>query len=396
MSNVLGYPLDKLKEVIEKWLILENLNIVDVITAVYVANKFDSDPLWLLLIAPHSNAKTELLRGFDGHKDAYFISNITPSTLVSGQVVKCKRPEPSLLPKLNDKLVIMKDFTTILSMRSEQQQEILAQLREAYDGKYTKIFGNGKEITWEGRFGLVGACTPVYDNHYGVIGSMGERFILYRTDTKNGYEMGMQAQRVVGQEKKMREEIKTAMHRFISQFESLDNVHIETSEDIKQKIVNLACFCAYARCPVERDRYDRTIKYEPLPEGPARLVKQLIQIGAAIALVNEKHGIDNEVYQTVKKIGRDLVPMQRIRIIKNVWGSGATEINREWIKIVDVAEAINMPGATVKILLEDLMAVGIMNRKLGEPSESGGRPPWLYQTSEKACSFIFGGEVFTR
>ena len=64
MPDVLAYPLDKLKEAIYKWLILENPDIVDVITAVYVANKFEADPLWLLLIAPPSNAKTELLRGF--------------------------------------------------------------------------------------------------------------------------------------------------------------------------------------------------------------------------------------------------------------------------------------------------------------------------------------------
>ena len=132
-----------------------------------------------------------------------------------------------------------------------------------------------------------------------------------------------------------------------------------------------------------------------LPEGPARLVKQLIQIGSALAIVNSKDGIDDDVYQIVKKIGRDLIPMQRIRIIKSVWGFRATEITMEWVKIVDVSEAINMPGTTVKLLLEDLMTVGIMNRKLGEPAEVGGRPPWLYQISEKACGFITGGDVFS-
>ena len=304
------------------------------------------------------------------------------------------KQEPSLLPKLNNKLVVMKDFTTILSMRSENQQEILAQLREAYDGKYCKVFGNGKEVSWEGQFGLIGACTPVYDNHYGVIGSMGERFILYRTDTKNGYAMGMQAQRVVGQEKQMREEIRDALHRFISQFSSLEKICIETGEDIKRRVVNLACFCAYARCPVERDRYDRTIKYDPSPEGPARLVKQLMQIGAGLAIVNGKPEIDENVYRTVKKIGRDLLPMQRLRIIESMWTVNATEHNGQWLKIKEVAESVNMPGATAKLLLEDMMAVGIMNRKLGEPSKEGGDPPWLYQIGEKASAFIVGGEVF--
>jgi hypothetical protein len=135
-SNGLTYLLDELKKIIHKWFYIENDTIIDVVIATYIANRFNTDPVWMMIIAPPSNTKTELLRAFDGHKDAYFISNLTPSTLVSGIIPKRGRPDPSLLPHLNDKIVILKDFTTVLSIRSEQQQEILAQLREAYDGQY--------------------------------------------------------------------------------------------------------------------------------------------------------------------------------------------------------------------------------------------------------------------
>ena len=144
-NNGLKYSLADLKKTIHKWFYIENDTLVDIVVATYIANRLPGDPVWLIIIAPSSNTKTELLRSFYGHKNAYFISNLTPSTLVSGLKID-KGPEPSLLPKLNDKLVVLKDFTSVLSMRSENQQEILAQLREAYDGQYTKIFGTGKAI----------------------------------------------------------------------------------------------------------------------------------------------------------------------------------------------------------------------------------------------------------
>ena len=131
--------LADVKRVVNKWLYLEDPYIIDVILSVYVANRIEGDPVWMMLIGPPSSAKTELLRSFDGHENAYFLSSLTPSTLVSGMPQKKNMEDPSLLLKLDDKLLVVKDFTSILSMRSESQQEIIAQLREIYDGKYSKV-----------------------------------------------------------------------------------------------------------------------------------------------------------------------------------------------------------------------------------------------------------------
>jgi len=186
----LEYRLGEVKNVVHKWLMIKDDRVVDVIIATHIANRFQTDPEWLIVIGPPSHTKTELLRAFDGHKDTMFVSNltpatlvsgITPATLVSGIIPKGKNPDPSLLLKLDGKTMILKDFTTILAMRSENQQEIISQLREIYDGQYSKMFGNGKIVDWKGHVGLLGACTPIYDKHYGVIGSLGDRFLLYRT-----------------------------------------------------------------------------------------------------------------------------------------------------------------------------------------------------------------------
>jgi hypothetical protein len=392
MSSVkeLKYPLTELKEVIHKWFYIEDDRIIDVIMAAYIANRFKADPVWLIIIAPPSNTKTELLRAFDGHPNAFFLSNLTPSTLISGKESK-KNPEPSLLPKLNNKLVILKDFTTILSMRSENKQEILAQLRETYDGQYSKSFGTGKTFNWKGQFGLIAACTPLYDSHYSVIGSMGERFVLYRSENMSGINMGLQAQRIVGQENVMRTEIKTAVHKFINQFNSLGNVNFKKDEEANNMIIALACFCAFARCPVARNRFDKTIEYDPMPEGTPRLVKQFMQIGMGLALASGKNSIDLEVYETVKKIGRDLIPSQRLKILQHLWKTKSFEFANGWKTTREIAEAVNRPTTTIKLILEDLMVAGVLKR--GKKQE-GPNIPYTWQITNQICEWLGQGEVF--
>jgi hypothetical protein len=372
-----------------KWLHLDDKTIIDVIMAAYIANRFNADPCWVNVIGAPSHSKTELLRAFDGHENTYLLSNLTPSTLVSGK--DTKKGDPSLLPKLTDKFVVLKDFTTVLAMRSENQSEIIAQLREIYDGKYSKVFGTGKEFKWSGRIGLIAACTPAYDKHYGVTGALGERFLLYRTGGGNNIKMGLQAQKIVGQEDKMRAEISAAVHKFINKFESIEHADLEPNDEIDHMIVALACVVALGRCPVERDRGDKCVLYDPEPEGTPRLVKQLMQIGTGIALAHGKNQFDEEIYRIIKKIARDQLPVIRLHALQYLWGEGATEFLMEWRKTKEIADAIKKPSYTTLLVLEDLMVVGCLNRK---QEGDGQNSPYLWQLTNDFSQLIGQSEFF--
>jgi hypothetical protein len=393
----LKFSLDDLKSVVHEHLHLEDDRIVDIMTAVYIANRFNADPLWMQIVAPPSNAKTELLRAFDGYPQTQFISNLTPSALVSGTIPKGEQPDPSLVYHLNNKLAVLKDFTTILSMRHENQQEIIAQLREMYDGQYSKIFGNGKRVEWNGKFGLLAACTPVWDKHYGLIGTMGDRFLLYRSNSENGRKTGMCALTGVGYEGSMREKIRKALHRFIGQFEKMKSIQFENSEEVKHKLVDLACFCAVCRCPVHRDPYKRDVLYQPEPEGTPRLVKQFAMLGMGLALAHGKTSIDESIFNIIKKVGVDLVPPMRMKLIRYLHRTHAFEFSDEWRPTPDVIEATGIPGRTANEKLEDLMVVGAVNRKRGatdgDDEQGRGRPPWLWQISNTLLDHAGGAEV---
>jgi hypothetical protein len=390
-KNELKYPLSEVKGVANKYLYLEDDSIIDVMIATHFANQLDTDPIWLLNIAPSSNAKTELLRAFNDHPNTYFLSNLTASTLISGQKNKNKS-NPSLLFSLDGKTLILKDFTTILSMRHEQRQEVIAQLREVYDGSYSKAFGTGETISWNGHVGLIAACTPIYDRYYGVIGTMGDRFLLYRSNNNNTEKMGELAQDTVGQESGMREALKTSVHKFINQLDTTKNIKFKKDETVHKQIVYLACFCAYARCPVDRDSYSRHVLYQPEPEGPARLVKQFTQLGMALAMIHSKNIIDLQTYEIIKRIGRDLISTQRLKILKFLWDKRAFEHLKHWQRTKEISNGVNMPVNTSMLLLEDLMTVGVLRRELEDPDLE--KSPYLWQIADQIYKWISYAEVF--
>ncbi len=279
-----------------------------------------------------------------------------------------------------------------MSMRHEPRQEVISQLREIHDGQYIKSFGIGKTITWRGKMGLIAACTPIWDKYYSVIGAMGDRFLIYRSNTQDVEKMGLQAQKKVGQEAQMRKELKTAFHKFINQLGTMKKVEFKKDETINQQIVYLACFCAYSRCPIERDHRTRHIQYQPKAEGPARLTKQFMQLGAALAIIHGKNSIDLNVYEIIKRIARDLISVQRLRIIRHLWEQRAFEHINEWRKTKEISAGVNMPVNTAKLVLEDLMTVGALNRNLEDPEQDTS--PYLWQIRNQLYDWIAKAEVF--
>ena len=381
----------KVKEVVGKYLHLDDDRIIDVIFATHLTNQMCADPVWLIIIDAPSNAKTEILRGLSSHEDFYFLSTLTPATFISGKNTKNK--SASKIFEMDGKTLVFKDFTTILSMRAEPKAEILAQFREIYDGFYSKATGNGPTITWEGKIGFIAACTPIYDRHYGVIGSMGDRFLLYRGPNNNAEKITLMAQKNVGKEDEMRNEINKAFSKFLSQFNGTGAMQFNHNKVIDPKIRSLACFCAVARTPVERNPYTRTIDYVPQPEGPARLVKQLTQMGMGLAMVHAKTRIDVETYKTIRKIGCDLVPTIKFLILKHLWKKQSIQGEVLTQTTSQVAAGINVPTNTAKSHLEDLMVVGALHRQREEFSE---KAPYEWQITNMVADYIEQADIFRK
>ncbi|HPS55665.1 MAG TPA: hypothetical protein PLP05_08705, partial [Sedimentisphaerales bacterium] len=241
--------LEKFKKVCHKYLVIGNDEYIDVIFGVIFANRLDSKPVWLYLVSSPSSGKTEIVQSLSSSPVIYSLSHLTANTLISGKILKEGEKDPSLLPKLDGKTLIIKDLTALLSGRRETLMEIMGQLRDAYDGTAKKVFGTGKETEYKSKFGVIAAVTNIIDKHSGILAALGERFITYRCPTPSEEEQRKRCF-VASHNTKVRQQ-EQEMSEAANAVLSNNNTKIpELSDSFIEKIIDVASFVAKARCSV--------------------------------------------------------------------------------------------------------------------------------------------------
>ena len=179
--------LSHIKTEWEKYLIIVDPNIVDMILATLVGNAIiQRDPVWLMVVAKSSGGKTTLLRPTSMVQSVHFIDDLTEKTLLSGYKIKGK--ETSLLRTIGNGVLAFSDFTSILAKNPVSRGEILGQFKLIFDGELKKATGTGS-VEWKGKMGFLGAATPDIYFHLEQGRSMGERFTYYWMDQPTDEEI---------------------------------------------------------------------------------------------------------------------------------------------------------------------------------------------------------------
>ena len=161
--------------------------------------------MWLLVVGPPGGGKSEQLQGAAGLPDVHPAATITEAALLSGSPKRehAEGAKGGLLRQIGDfGIILCKDFGSVLSMHRDGRAQVLAALREVYDGSWTRHVGTdgGKTLHWEGKVGLIAGVTPTIDRHHAVMGAMGERFILFRLPEVDADEQARRALEHAGRE----------------------------------------------------------------------------------------------------------------------------------------------------------------------------------------------------
>lgn len=350
------FPLpsfEEVEQVFHQWLLIADPGYVRVFVAAVVANKLEGDPFWLFIVASPGGTKTELIRTLSDLPEVYSLSDLTEQTFISGDRSNKKA---SLLLRLPERAVlVMKDFTTVLSMHRDKRAVILSQLREIYDGYYSKEFGTGERVEWQGKVGFIAGVTSIVDRHHAVYAVLGERFLQYRPIKPHRKSVAKKAMENDGKEAPMREELRKVLEAY---FRGL--VIPETPPSLPsewtERIAGLACLCASARTGVPREGYSsREIEIMPDPEMPTRIAKQLRKVTTALAVVRDGVYTEDD-YALVWKIGMDSIPKSRrdaLEYLARSEGQKATP---------DIAADLDYPTNTIRRVLEDLAALQLLKR----------------------------------
>jgi hypothetical protein len=341
--------LADVEEAFGRWLLMPDMGGLRFALAILAGHRIGGDPLWGLLVAPPSGTKTEIIRALEAVPGVYPLSELTARTFASG--LEVGKRETSLLPRLTDHILTLKDFTTVLTMHREERQAILAQLREIYDGRFDKVWGTGKELHWRGRLGFIAGVTPIIDLHHAVHQVLGERFILCRLAPPDRRTMAIRALRGRGHEEQMRGELRDVVSRFIA------SINIDTPPSLpaayEGRLAALADFVSRARSGVVRERSSHDLSLAPEPEAPARLAKQLANLTVGHAIIRSAD-VEATDYAFTYRVALDCLPQIRLQVIDTL--EGATT----YITTSQVSAKIGYPTITARRTLEDLAALGIV------------------------------------
>jgi hypothetical protein len=368
-----GVRLDRLLKLIHEYLLLEDDDVFLIVLGTVAAFLRGLDPVWLLIVAPPSGAKTDFIEMLDEVEEIFPLSDLTSNTLASG-FGTADTEDVSLLHEVEGKILALKDLTTVLQMRRDQRGEVLAQLREIYDGRFNKAWGTGRRLRWTGRIGFIAGVTAVIDRHHEVMGTLGQRFVLTRPrqpDRKAAARRAIENTKASSR-KGIRQTIAKEVAHF---FETLPAVVPELPRSQVDQLTEIADLVTRARSPVFRDGHTREIDDAPAPEMPARFARQLAALVRGIAIVRGHETVVEDDMRLVGRVGADCLPPSRRAVLRALTRATSP------LPIDQVMTGKSaLSETTIRRSLEDLHALGLLNRQ-GEGQGTTSR--WSLKQSQR-------------
>ena len=349
-------PASAVHAVFQKWLHIPDLTLVDVVYGTIIANRLPGDPLWLFVVAPPGATKTEVLMSLNGGARIETLSTLTPHTLISGSA-NGGGPDPSLIPKLDGKILVVKDFTAVLGLPYAERDQIFSILRDAYDGECAKPFGNGICRRYVSKFGFLAAVTPMIEMFTEDHAALGERFLRWRNYIPSASaERRKYIQRAwdnVTHEVPMRQELNAIGREFLrGKYDKVPKV----PKALASKTIALAQMIAILRGTVVRDKYTREIQHKSFVELGTRVSKQLHKLLLGVAMFRGAEEVGDAEYAVAAHVARGSVTQRLFDTMKT-----AMAADRE-VSPAEAAKETRLPPSVANMMLENLVSLGALKR----------------------------------
>ena len=362
---------DQIFDRLHKWLYIDDEIGIDCILATAISALMPGDPLWMFVVAPPGGTKTELIRGFKG-EHTYSVDVITPQALLSG--FRGKEGETvDILNDLDKKLLVIKDFTAMLSKPQRVRDETFGRLRAAYDGSLEGAFGSGvKKVSREATFGILAAVTPIIDHYSTVHSLLGERFIRVRT-SYDRIKSTRGALKHLNKEIEMRLEISNSLQAMMTFYSTEAKDPAPLKPETVELITSLADFTAIIRTGVSRN-FRNEVTAKPEPEIGTRLGLQLSRLAQSLNILGAYS------YNHLRRVARDSVPKSKLDIIMQLRAKGLMSTGQLMaslrlprhvalstcgdLEALDVIEDVSGEGGKNQYRLSDAISQTMDNAKL--------------------------------
>lgn len=358
-------PIKSFEEVVtrfRRWFEMSDdaVTALRIIFTVIFSNALSGDPLWFYIVAPPGSGKTALLNPLRSVPElCVFRSSLTTHMLVSGFQ---SNQDPSLIPSLFGKTLVLKDMTEILSAPQHVQEEVFSTLRGAYDGLVERSYGNAVYRKYEGMFSFLAGVTVQIHGHSRA--SMGERMLKYQLIPYGHRDHESQiraAMRNTGKEDELDADLFAAVSGFLSRDIDIDKIINGLPTWAEDRIVGLAQLIAMLRTEVERDYRGEMIKYRPQDEVATRLGKQLKKLAMLLPLTNDTKNMEflESDFDVVERVAFDTAIGWSLDVVQAMmsFNNGLQPVSAR-----ELIEISKLPRSNISRKLEDLTMLKVVER----------------------------------
>jgi hypothetical protein len=255
---------------------------------------------------------------------------------------------------------VVKDLTTLFSMKHDLVRKILGDLQSIYDGEYSKAIGTGFDgkavIESQGYFGFVGCITPAaLQGHQRYLANIGTRFLIYQrppmtpADRVKGYELQARPDRA--SLKASLQELACAHVRAL--FEQKLRATISPAVDLY--LQTLAEYVRLGRTPIHKD--DDGARVLGVPEEPFRVYQQLRLAVEALAVVRGHSEVMAADVDVVRRLALSSILHRRYEAMR------ALQQTSDLTLTPAIAQAaMRVSESQAHLWLTDLVDVGLLQK----------------------------------
>lgn len=325
--------------------------------------------LWLLLVGVPSSGKTDLARLIKSADCTYYLDNLTQNAFISGERFSKDNKVYDLLPLLDKKCLVIKDWTSIFSLDEKMTKKLLGDLVGIYDKEFTKFSSRRGNISYSSAFSQIGCITPATLNrHTNYMNMVGPRFLCYTMPSTapeaedESYDLIFSNQDRSLVEKEARLYVSSYLTQLLQQPPEIKPLSKEV-QDYLRRAAKLMSNCRgivlLQSASFKNEEGDEIKYYEVLDvqiEEPWRAVQQLITLAKYLSFVVGKNEVGIEELHIIKEVVISSMPADRsqaLRVIKEQGGQ---------ITAKQLADLSDKSTKTSRRLLDELVALKALEK----------------------------------
>jgi len=344
-------------------------------------------PVWLFVMGASGTGKTSLVGSLlSGFPNYNVLSNLTPHTLLSGLTIG-KKKELGLLQRLGPQILFwISDLSSVTSMREDNRAEVMAQLREIYDGEIHKDYGTGKREDWVGKATVIAGCTPSIERIWSLGKELGERFLILRWRHGSLEELAVAATQIRN-EREMRAETAHLVREWVGDLAALRRTApLMTEAQVRDwHLDRLATMVSKLRVGIVRDRGEKSASHITdigHAEGPGRIINTLTLVASSHAALMGRSELADEDLALARRIARETIPGPRATVISSIAGTDRPQLNTHDVWRGCAERGWQVSINTIRFHLEDLSALGIVDATEHSGTKWWKFTPWFEERRE--------------